>query len=410
MGGHQMRRIGLLILVALAMLAAACGKTVTHTVTHTSTTATVTTSTTTATSTTTQAVVPSSPLKCPPGDITMQCRLASQPPPVGSLPKLSPSSTYGIDFGWQAVSASGARAIGAKFGASYLSLDPTKNWTRALVDQYHAAGLKTVAVWETSATRATDGKSAGESDATQARKDATALGMPTNRVIEFAVDCDCTLASIEPYFTGVKAVLTQRLEGVYGGHDQVLGLFNAHLVGTENWQTYAWSGGVRLSCSIAPLFQYLNGNAYDNDTACAPLYGQWPAIAPPPPNPRHPEWLPNVLHTFKVKPGTTAPCSARGRCQTVKTRERAAVNRWDAKGCVNPVKRTVCVQTRQDLGLLAGRITRIATHTPNGKHPVKKPRWSAPHYKSADGHVTTLGGAEYQLGRRTRSKHAIAKW
>ena len=62
--------------------------------------------------------------------------------------RLAPVYRYGVDFGWSSVSASTASRVGARFGASYLSIDYSKNWTAANLRSYHANGLATVAVWE----------------------------------------------------------------------------------------------------------------------------------------------------------------------------------------------------------------------------------------------------------------------
>src|SRR5256885_632996 len=82
---------------------------------------------------------------------------------------------------------------------------------------------------------------AGCADAFSARRQARALGMPDSRPIDFAVDCDCSSASIFYYFVGVgsgmasvehvpRAVAVQRV-GIYGGYDQVSGAHASGLVG-----------------------------------------------------------------------------------------------------------------------------------------------------------------------------------
>jgi hypothetical protein len=206
----------------------------------------------------------------------MQCALTA--PPL-SLPHATPSA-YGVDFGWSGISAARAKALGARFGASYFSADASKNWTRATVNAYHAAGLATVGVWESTATRSTQGAIAGAEDARAAKSQAAAVGN-TTRPIDFAIDCDCSASQILGYFRGAHSVLGSRTNA-YGGYSQVWAVYHAGYVGHENWQTYAWSGGGWLSKSIAPLEQYLNGSSFDNDRALAPAYGQWPYTAPKP--------------------------------------------------------------------------------------------------------------------------------
>ncbi|MGH3610623.1 MAG: glycoside hydrolase domain-containing protein, partial [Pseudonocardiaceae bacterium] len=201
----------------LGAIVAACAALVGCGTTHART---VTQTTTTTTTTTGPALTLTPKLSCPGDQATMNCVLQGQAPPVASRTLGASRSIYGVDFGWGGVSAAAAKAAGARFGASYLSTDASKNWTAALVNSYHAAGLKTVAVWESTATRAEDGRAAGVADAQQARSQAAAVGN-TTRPILFAVDCDCAGASILPYFEGVHSVLGGR-DDAYGGRDQVL--------------------------------------------------------------------------------------------------------------------------------------------------------------------------------------------
>jgi hypothetical protein len=336
-----MKRLLALVLL-LAGVLAGCGAT--KTVTTTSTT------TSTASATTLAPVSRTAPaIQCPPGNITLGCVLAKQPPPT-RLFSLVPGQQYGVDFGWSGVSASGARAIGAKFGASYFSHDPSKNWTHSSVDAYHAAGLATVGVWETAATRAEDGRAAGVADAVAARSEAVAVGN-TTAGIDFAVDCDCAGSSILAYFQGVHSVLGDR-GNAYGGYSQVLYLYQHHMVGHMNWQTYAWSGGRWLPASIAPLEQYLNGNAFDNDRAIAANYGQWPAPSVKPAD-RWPD-APNVVRHFGHRDHA---------------REHNTLSTWRARGCRYPLRRLICKSTHRHEVLLQQRIVAVATNHGRRKHP-----------------------------------------
>ncbi|MGH2870438.1 MAG: hypothetical protein ACRDNK_23075, partial [Solirubrobacteraceae bacterium] len=176
---------------------------------------------------------------------------------------------------------------------------------------------------------------------------------------------------------------------------QVLYLHEHGVVGSENWQTYAWSGGAWLPKSIAPLEQYLNGALYDNDRALASDYGQWPYTAPKPPDPRHYDWLPNTVRHFG--PGNFA-------------RERNTVLTWDRFRCEAPARRAVCRSTSSHLRLLADRIAFVANHTGRLlKHTARKPRWTALHYRAGK-HVTTLGGAFHRLARRMVARRPVADW
>lgn len=216
---------------------------------------------------------------CNTADQVMQCVL---PPAPKNLPTLTPS-VQGGDFGWSDISASQARSFGWKFGASYLSSDPVKNWTRALVDSYHAAGLATVPVWEASGTAALDGCAVGAGNARQAAAELAALGAPAGQPFDMAIDFDATGPDVAAYFHCASLAEPGRVNA-YGGY-RPLAYLHAHGdVGNLNWQTYAWSGGLWLPASIAPLEQYLNGSTFDQDRAVAPDYAQWP-YTPPGPSP-----------------------------------------------------------------------------------------------------------------------------
>jgi hypothetical protein len=169
-------------------------------------------------------------------------------------------------------------ALGAKFGASYFSFDSSKGWTqrRGLVAEYHRGGIATVGVWETTAERAGQGCGAGSADARQAARQAAAVGNKT-RPIDFAIDFDATGGQVAAYFRCAHSVLGDRTNA-YGGYSPLQYLCTHRLVGHQNWQTYAWSGGRWLPASCAPLEQWLNGSAVDYDRAIAKDYGQWPYV------------------------------------------------------------------------------------------------------------------------------------
>jgi hypothetical protein len=248
------------------------------------------------------------------------------------------------------MSATGLRAIGARFAASYFSSDISKNWTRVAVNADHAAGIATVGVWESSATRAEQGYSAGVADAKAARSQAAAVGN-TTRPIDFAVDCDCAGSAILGYFQGAHSLLGSRTN-VYGGYNQVLYLYQHGVVGHENWQTYAWSGGRWLPASIAPLEQYLNGNAFDNDRAIARAYGQWPYVQPKPVDPHRYDRLDKARRTFKDSKGHSV----------ARAREDKTAKAWITHKCLSPARRPVCKSSVFHLRLLRGRLVSLHKH------------------------------------------------
>jgi hypothetical protein len=263
-----------------------------------------------------RSVVDSHP--CLANDLVMQCVLP--PPRVGLKPRVTASLAYGVDFGWSGISAARAKALGARFGASYFSADSSKNWTLATVNAYHAVGLATVGVWESTATRSTEGAIAGAEDARTAKAQAAAVGN-TARPVLFAIDCDCSASQIIGYFRGAHSVLAGRTDA-YGGYSQVWAVYHAGYVGNENWQTYAWSRGGWLSSKIAPLEQYLNGSAFDNDRALKPAYAQWPYSPAP---------LLPVCYHHRI---TKSKCAAAKRQVASAQRGLSSSQRaYKAKGC-----------------------------------------------------------------------------
>src|SRR5581483_4735655 len=210
---------------------------------------------------------------CTPHNYYMQCALKGQ-----ELPQQQRSNAQtlsGRDFGWSCPDPGGFA-----FGASYFSFDSSKDWTRGCVNLYRLHGKGTVGVWETAADEATRGFNAGYNDAFYARGKARGVGEPDNRPIDYAIDCDCGGGQVSSYFSGVDAGTAAvlhlshadavRLVGAYGGYRPLRYLCSNGLVGHTNWQTYAWSGGLWLPASCAPLEQYLIGSTVDFDRALAP--------------------------------------------------------------------------------------------------------------------------------------------
>lgn len=192
--------------------------------------------------------------------------------------------SFAIDIAWDRPTTASIKATGAAGVLRYLSPDPTKNLTRAEVLDYHANGLGTAVVWESTATRATEGHAAGVADAQASVGQAQALGLPADMAIHFAVDTDTDWASVEPYASGFASVVGQARTGVYGGLAVIDG---AHSAGYRYlWQTLAWSGGVRSS--HATLYQNGNtmfsGGADVNDILAAD-WGQYPRPTSTPPAP-----------------------------------------------------------------------------------------------------------------------------
>jgi hypothetical protein len=181
----------------------------------------------------------------------------------------------GIDIAWATPNVAQIKATGATWVARYFSNDITKNLTGSEVQQYSAAGLGIVVVWESTATRALQGFAAGADDAKAARAQRSMVGLPDTVPIHFAVDTDTTWGAVAAYFQGAVSVLGLDLVGVYGGLHVIEG---AHSYGLRYlWQTVAWSGGVWASYATIrqPGGTTLAGGA-DFDTAETPDFGQYP--------------------------------------------------------------------------------------------------------------------------------------
>ncbi|WP_067458214.1 DUF1906 domain-containing protein [Actinomadura macra] len=190
-------------------------------------------------------------------------------------------AVFGVDYAWGRPGVAALKRAGAKFVCRYLSHDTTgKNLTRDEANELSAAGLWLVVVWESTASRALDGREAGEDDARAAAGQAESLGMPDDRPIYFAVDFDATSEqqrAINAYLDGAASVIGRERVGLYAGHGPIKRAFDAGKI-TYGWQTYAWSGGDWDS--RAQLQQYsndhdINGVSTDYDRALKSDYGQW---------------------------------------------------------------------------------------------------------------------------------------
>lgn len=189
-------------------------------------------------------------------------------------------TVFGIDYAWSRPSVATMSENGVQFIARYLSNDPSKNLSRSEAESVNAAGIWCVVVWETTATRPLSGRSGGVADAERAQAQATAVGMPDDRPIYFAVDWDATTTqqpTIDAYMDGVASVVGRDRVGMYGGYGPISRAFDSGKI-TWGWQTYAWSGG--KWDNRAHIQQYKNGVRLggadvDYNRAMLDDYGQW---------------------------------------------------------------------------------------------------------------------------------------
>ena len=190
-------------------------------------------------------------------------------------------TTFGVDYAFEPhPSISALTRAKVKFVARYLSPYASKNLTADEAKRLRAAGIAVVAVWESTAKRAEDGKAAGIADAQVAERLLKSIGAPNDMPVYFAVDYDTVVGPrVTAYFQGVASVIGKGRTGVYGGYKVVKGCFDAKLV-TWGWQTYAWSGG--KWDDRAQIQQYSNNHTIgsggvDYNRAVGTKYGQWPA-------------------------------------------------------------------------------------------------------------------------------------
>lgn len=194
-------------------------------------------------------------------------------------------SITGIDYSFSHPSPSAITAAGAHFVCRYLapinSSTSAKVLTRAEAEALHVAGLSIGIVWEWTADRAAQGRTAGVADARAAQAQASALGAD-DVPLYFAVDFDASAAQLAPsgavyqYAAGWASVVGASSSGVYGGYATVKALMSAGLC-RYGWQAIAWSGGHWYAG--AQIRQTgagkIAGHSIDWNTATSSDYGAW---------------------------------------------------------------------------------------------------------------------------------------
>ncbi|WP_019631299.1 DUF1906 domain-containing protein [Actinomadura atramentaria] len=190
-------------------------------------------------------------------------------------------SVFGVDYAWGRPGVKALKDAKVEFVCRYLSPDTSgKTLTKAEAEQLSDAGFWLVVVWESTASRALQGRDAGAADAKEAERQAADCGMPKDRPIYFAVDFDAGAGQqkkINAYLDGAASVIGRDRVGIYAGYGPVKRAFDAGKI-AYGWQTYAWSGG-RWD-GRAQLQQYsndhtINGVGLDYDRAAKSDYGQW---------------------------------------------------------------------------------------------------------------------------------------
>jgi Rv2525c-like, glycoside hydrolase-like domain len=225
------------------------------------------------------------------------------------------------DFAWSKPSAAQLRSWGAVAVGMYVSSDPAKNATRALVDEYAQAGIRTFLFFENTASGATGGYSQGKADAELAGAQAEALGKPAWAPVLAAADFDvpdyapssndprAKLGPLAGYWQAWNDVLGRRQAGGYGGYWVISRLAAAGLI-SAGVQTVAWSGGQVDVKDIAAL---QNARTLDNGNVdveviesanllarLAWVPGEADPLAPQPAPPARPATVPSDMHLVTV--------------------------------------------------------------------------------------------------------------
>lgn len=190
-----------------------------------------------------------------------------------------------IDQSWGYVDPQAARAAGVDIVSMYLSYDPTKNATRAKIDAYHAAGISVLLNWEASAGDALRGASVGAQHATEACRQAAALGAPPGVGIVYSCDTDATPDRVLPYYTAVSQITRANgyRPGAYGGAAILEPLSAAHLIDIV-WHANAVSWDHGLAAPSAQIDQRLDhpihiagsaDSSFDANVVVRPIPGLW---------------------------------------------------------------------------------------------------------------------------------------
>lgn len=183
----------------------------------------------------------------------------------------------GLDYSAGRPGGAAIKAAGYDFVIRYCGQpNNPKCATRAEVADLLAHGVAVALVFESYASRASEGFAAGVADAQAAVAHQAALGIPASRPIYYAVDYDADPTVVEPYFRGVASVAGP--DAAYGSYRVVQRLQADGLAG-DVWQTVAWSRGQLLPSR--DVFQRL-GTVTVGDVACdvnesnAADFGQYP--------------------------------------------------------------------------------------------------------------------------------------
>lgn len=195
-----------------------------------------------------------------------------------------------IDYSWARPDLTVAAKTGARFVCRYLSWDTSgKNLSKAEAAAIRKAGLGIVLNWESQTGRANGGAANAVVDATEAVRQARALGAPKGTAICFSHDCDTyRWSNILAYYRKARQIVEaagyEFAElGAYGSADLLDKLGEAGII-RHGWQTIAWSYG-RVS-KYAAVYQngksWFAGGADENVVLIPAAVKLWAPVEPAP--------------------------------------------------------------------------------------------------------------------------------
>ena len=147
---------------------------------------------------------------------------------------------------------------GYDFVGRYLVPGGWKALTESEATIINQAGISIVSVYETTASRALGGRTAGINDGYVAIEVAKRVGQPEGSTIYAAVDFDVQPEQMETvlaYIKGFSEATPRYNTGVYGSYKIVKAAQEAKVC-SRFWQTYAWSSG--KEAEGIHIYQYKN--------------------------------------------------------------------------------------------------------------------------------------------------------
>jgi Domain of unknown function (DUF1906) len=259
---------------------------------------------------------------------------------------------FGIDYSFgSGLSVAQMRAAGVTFVCRYLDYLPNaKVIDRTEFANITGGGLHVVLNWEGTGKDCVRGEAGGVADATEANRQAVALGASGCPIYFSPADYDVPpgdQAMINAYMKGVASVISHSRTGMYGGYWPLSRAFDAGVI-TWGWQTYAWSGG--NWDSRAHIQQYQNDArlgpaSVDYDRSMHPDFGAWPRPAAPAPAVAHAAAAPAAAPAPKGPPYRHVADGSMSLAQIAASRNTTPEHLWVT---------TVRAVTGADVGAIAG--------------------------------------------------------